>query len=128
MNEENLKSKTTLPVSYLHIVSVVKGIVLKYGYEQSANNAAYSYPMETFFVESAIHAHGEVYEIWFNEISNVVITPLYCCSNEPKSVLVTLILGDGHGINTFSYTLESLNDEEELKSMCAWVLKTLTNN
>tara|TARA_R110002020_G_scaffold320575_1_gene536494 strand:- start:1080 stop:1487 length:408 start_codon:yes stop_codon:yes gene_type:complete len=123
MLENNLSKPNN---KYLSVVSSVQSLLLNYGYEwNKLNKIAH---LDTFFNAYSVLAHGDVYEVWFGELSNAVITPLYNGAYEPTGALVTLVLGSGWGVDTFSFNLESLNDEEELKEMHDWILKTLNGN
>ena len=130
--KENLKTIKRInnnSVPYLAVVSLVQGIVLRYGYEQSVKGTVLSYPLDSFFEECSVLANGDVYEIWFGELSNAVITPMYNGAYEQTCVLVTLILGDGWNVHTFSNEFEfSSMDEESMKELASWIKETLDKN
>jgi hypothetical protein len=120
MTIENLPKN----ISYLSLVRSVQSTVLKYGHQKSGDGAVYSFSLDSFFEESSVTANSDVYEIWFGELSNAVVTPLYNGHHLPTGALVTLIQGDGWNVNTLSYNVESL-DLDCKKECNNWLLENL---
>ena len=69
-------------------------------------------------------AHGDVYEIWFAELSNIVITPLYNGHSKPTGALVTIMSGGGSGVNVSTHCVEEFSNFG-VSSCIDWLLANL---